>query len=49
MMCLKCSAIAVEGSDVCLAHGGREDDNWICMFGNDHHKYEACDCAGGDL
>ena len=26
MMCLKCGAIAVGGSDVCLAHGGKPDD-----------------------
>ena len=26
MMCLKCGAIAAGGSDVCLAHGGKEGD-----------------------
>ena len=26
MMCLKCGAIAVEGSDACRAHGGRKED-----------------------
>ena len=26
MMCMKCGAIAVVGSEVCRAHGGREGD-----------------------
>ena len=37
MMCMKCGAIAVSGSDVCRAHGGKPDDlERLCEFGEEH-------------
>ena len=37
MMCLKCGAIAVVGSEVCRAHGGKSTDHDNeCEFGEVH-------------
>jgi len=37
MMCMKCGAIAVVGSEVCRAHGGKSTDHDNeCEFGEVH-------------
>ena len=54
MMCLKCGAIAVTGSDVCRAHGGREDDNTgedatcICDCHSGKPLYNCANCFMGE-